>query len=953
MRNHMICVLVLLVVPGLLFAQSGKIAGKITDKDSKEILIGATVSIDGTSLGGVSDINGSFTILNVPAGAYTVKASYVGYQTITIASVRVSSGLTTELNVALPSQAVQVPTVEIIAERPLINKDYTNTLKVKTAEEINALPIRGTANVIGLQASVVKNEASNLLYVRGGRSEEVSYLVDGIPVNDPLSGNASATFTSINQNSIEELQIQTGGFNAEYGNAMSGVMNLNTKSAGSKYTASFEVVSDHLQKTSTGSDNTFGQSVYNFSLGGPIIPDNNIATLYLTGERQYLTDNDPRAIDGFKTNTTTKSWNWSGKLDVRPVDAIDVKLGGNLFTRDGQNWDNLRRFQDADHQQRFDNSTFSGFARLTHNIDQKTFYEAQFSYFDEKLESGDGVWFNDILSYGDPVKNPLLAGPGTNNTDFDKTYNVWASPGSVLDRYTKSNSKSYDLKLDVNRQEGNHLLKGGFEYRSYSISRFTMNPMNLHTSQGLYTDWSHFQSNNAEYYGYSYDGTSDYTGGDAYFTSPTHEEAAKTPKYMAGYIQDKVELSDLVLNLGLRLDYFDANEQVVKDPYNPFGARGSVGGGVFQESDLQASTPTTNISPRLGFSFPVTDRAVFHAQYGTFLQMPPLQYVLVSKTWEERVMSGQLGASVRLPNPDLKPEKTISYELGFRQLLTDNLAFSITGFYKEIKDLIQSRNVGTATAPAYPAGYESYENVDFGTVKGFDIIFELRRTKNMAVTVNYTLGFADGTGSDPQSQSRISWIQTENPKLVAPLDFDRRHVGSVNLDYRFGAGEGPKIGDGTPFERAGINFLFTFNSGVPYTRSGVYNPFFGGVTEIAPQGAINEAYTPWNSRLDIRLDKGFYVGPLNMTASLMIINVMGMENVFGVGTYGGAVNSVSQGIYRGSGEADNSGWLASQAGQDWATLHGPDAVSAFKAREADPANYGIPRQVRLGLRVEY
>lgn len=938
----------LFLASGVVFAQTGKIAGKITDKESKELLIGATVSIDGTTLGAVSDVNGSFIILSVAPGAYTVKASYVGYQTITVANVRVSSGLTTELNFALPSQAVQVPTVEIIAERPLINKDYTNTLKVKTAEEINVLPIRGTADVIGLQASVVKNEGSNLLYIRGGRPEEVSYLIDGVSVNNPLSGNASASFTNINQNSIEELQIQTGGFNAEYGNAMSGVINLNTKSAGSKYTASFEVVSDHLQKTAFGNDKTFGQSIFNFSLGGPIVPDNNVATFYLTGERQYLTDNDPRAVDGFKALSTTKSWNWGGKLTLRPTDQIDLKFGGNLFTRDGQNWDNFRRFRDPEHQAKFDNSTLSGFARLTHNLDQKTFYEAQFGYFNEQLKGGDGVWFDNLLSYGDSTKNPTFAGPAINPGNV---YSTIAAPGAVLDRFTKSQSQSYDIKLDLNRQEGNHLLKGGFEYRWYNIRRFTVNPMGLVLSTGDSQGWLGYQANNTEFYGYSFNGNSDYDGADDYFngSATDRKEAPKSPKYISGYVQDKVELSDLVLNLGFRLDYFDANELVVKDPLNPFGARGTAGGGVFDQNDLRASNPTTTISPRLGFSFPVTDRAVFHAQYGTFLQMPPLQNVLVSKTWEERMMSGQGGFSVRIPNPDLKPERTISYELGFRQLLTDNFAFSITGFYKEIKDLIQARNVGTSTSPAYPAGYESYENVDFGTVKGFDIIFELRRTKNMAVTVNYTLGFANGTGSDPQSQSRISWIQTENPKLIAPLDFDRRHVGSVNLDYRFGAGDGPKIGGGTPFEKTGINLLFTFNSGVPYTRTSIYNPFFGGVTEVPPQGGLNQAYTPWTSRLDVRLDRGFTVGPLNMTASLIVLNALHAENVFGNGYAGGNAGT----IYRGTGEANNSGWLSTQAGQEWAALNGQEAVAVFKARENDPANYGIPRQVRLGLRVEY
>lgn len=947
--RSMIWLFTFFLVPAMLLAQaqSGKVTGKVTDRESKESLIGATVQLDGTSLGGVSDVEGNFTILNVPSGTYTLKASYVGYQTITATNVRVSSGYTTQQNFDLPSSAVQVPQVVIIAERPLINKDYTNTVRTQTSEEINALPIRGTAEVVGLNASVVKNEASNLLYIRGGRPEEVSYLVDGVSVNNPLSGTASATFSNLNQNSIEELQVQTGGFNAEYGSAMSGVINVSTKQGSSKYTGSAQVISDNFRSPQAGNDNSFGYNIVNLSVGGPISPNSNSANFYLSAERQYLADNDPRSVGGVKPNTSTRSWNFNGKLTLRPVSELDLKIGGTYYSRQGNNWDNFRRFLDPEHQQRFDNSTFTGYARLTHNLDPKTFYTLQVGYFNEKLKSGDGVWFDSLLAYGDTAKNQSFSSIANNPANV---YSTIGASGNVLDRFTKSDSKIYTITGDVNRQEGNHLLKGGFEVRTHNIRRYTINPMGLALPIGASQGWIGYRSQNVEYYGYSFDGSTEYDGADDFFNSKN--EGAKTPIYYAGYIQDKVELSDLVLNIGFRLDHFDANEQVFKDPFNPFGARDSVGGGVFTSDDLQPSNSTMTVSPRFGFSFPITDRAIFHAQYGTFLQMPPLQYVLISKTWADRYV-GDAPFSIRIPNPNLKPERTVSYELGFRQLLSDNAALSITGFYKEVKDLIQARNVGVGNQKAYPNSYETYQNVDFGTVKGFDIIFELRRTKNIALTFNYTLGFANGTGSDPNAQSRITWIQTEDPKIIAPLDFDRRHVGSINADYRLSAGEGPKLGDLHLFENTGLNLLFTFNSGVPYTRTNPYNPFFGGVTEVPPTGALNQAYTPWNSRFDVRLDRGFTIGSLELTATISVVNALNSKNVFGNGGYFGSAGGTSAGIYRGTGEPDNSGWLATREGADWARLNGPDAVAVFQGRENDPANFGVPRQIRLGLRLDY
>lgn len=964
-RKLMLLLLVTALLPVLILGSTkGKIKGKVTDRETGEVLVGANIVVVGTSSGATTDLNGEYTILNLEASAYVLKGSYVGYQSVTISDVRVNADLTTEMNLKLSAEGVQISAVTIVAERPLVDRDHTNTIRMQSSAEINALPIRGVANVVGLQASVVQNEGSNLLYVRGGRPEEVSYLVDGVVVNNPFTGTASTSFTNMNQNAVEEMQIQTGGFNAEYGAAMSGVINVTTKQAYSKYTGSLEVVTDAFMPEATeDKGGGYGYSVFNFSAGGPVIPSSDMVSLFLSGELQSLKDNDPRSVGGVKPNTKTSSLNLNGKVSVKVSPTMDVKIGGMSYTRNGNNWDNFRRFQNADHQQKFDNSTLSTFARLTHNIGTNLFYTVQANYFDEKLTSGDGKWFDDILSYGSKAKNPELA---QNAVNPQSIYSTIAAPGTVLDRYGKSQSVYYGVTGDVNLQQGNHLFKIGGEYRTHNLRRYYINPMTLAlgvTGSGSDADWQRYRDANVEYYGYSYDGASTYDGSDNYFGNTTNNksEAPKKPVYAAAYAQDKIELSDLVVNVGMRLDYFNANEKVVKDPYNPFGARGTAGGGTFDAADLKSSKATTTVSPRIGFSFPITNKAVFHAQYGTFLQMPPLQDVLISKTWEERYMGGAAGFSTRIPNPNLKPERTVSYEMGFRQLITDNVALSITGFYKEIKDLIQARNIGSGTTPAYPSGYETFENVDFGTVRGMDFIFEMRRTRNIAITLNYTLGFASGTGSDPNSQSRISWIQTENPKIVSPLDFDRRHTGSLNLDYRTAVGEGPTLGGMHLLERTGVILLFTFNSGVPYTRSEVYNPFFGGVTEVRPTGAINEAYTPWNSRFDLKIDRGFNLGVVNLVASLSVLNLLNTNNVFGSYKgpaeqspliFGNRVES-SNGIYRGTGEADNSGWLATKDGKDWAEKNGPDAVAIFKARENDPSNFGIPRQVRLGLRIEY
>ena len=224
MYRKLLILSLLLILPGLILAQVCKIAGKVVDMETKEPLIGANVIIEGTLLGASTDLNGNYVILNVPPGIYTVKASYVGYQTITVRNVRVTVGLTTEVNFELPSEAIQVPTVEVVAEKPLIEKTATNEIRVVRAEDVQNMPLRGYTSVVAIQTGVV--QVGGTIYVRGGRSEEVAYYVDGVYFNNPYN---YARTGEVVTTAIEEVSYQAGGFNAEYGYAMSGVVITTTK----------------------------------------------------------------------------------------------------------------------------------------------------------------------------------------------------------------------------------------------------------------------------------------------------------------------------------------------------------------------------------------------------------------------------------------------------------------------------------------------------------------------------------------------------------------------------------------------------------------------------------------------------------------------------------------------------------------------------------------------------
>src|SRR3990172_8064197 len=200
----------LFLLPVLLLAQDGKLRGRVTDKESGEPLIGANVTIDGTSLGASSDLNGDYIILSVPPGTYTVKASYIGYSPYTISNIRVLSNITETQDFALSSTAIQVEAVEVVAERPLIQRNTTNTVRIQTQEDIKNIPIRGVQNIVALNAGIVLQGGN--LYVRGGRAGEVAYYVYGANITNPISNEAFGSTNGLNnsiiQEALEEIQLQ-------------------------------------------------------------------------------------------------------------------------------------------------------------------------------------------------------------------------------------------------------------------------------------------------------------------------------------------------------------------------------------------------------------------------------------------------------------------------------------------------------------------------------------------------------------------------------------------------------------------------------------------------------------------------------------------------------------------------------------------------------------------------
>lgn len=990
--------LFLALCPVLLNAGTkGRIKGKVVDLQTGEPLIGASVSVVGTSMGANSDASGEFLLQNLDAGVYTLKASYVGYQTITLSNERVNSDLTTYVTFQLPSQDIQVRTVDIIAQKPMIQKDNTNAVRITSSEDIQALPVRGVTNIVSLSAGVVLKDGN--LYIRGGRVDEVGYYLEGASITNPISGGRAV---QLSQDAVEEIQVQSGGYLAEFGNANSGIVRTQLKSGGSQVKASLEYITDNMgfKSKSNAFDgkqtlgaNWWGYSETSGSISGPLF--NNRIKFFANVDYEFQRDNnpypwpgmnlgrigDPQSKDTLNLNYPAGALQGKAQNDYLFAGTINVDLKPVMIrfsgTYDSGNQQQgagiFNMFNTRKGMNDYSNGAFS--VKLTHALSTTMFYELSAGYSLQKSEFYTPGLGSDFWSYGDSVASANLGWTIQRSaTDITNkrvgryvtptAYNVYGfaftkdgtvpTSWSISDRHDLSFSGSLSFLLGKT-----HSFKIGGDYSQYTLRNWngvgtaglanTMNIWKVANPNASAADLAAYEKTTlikagVNNYGYDIFGNQSNDG----FNAP-HK-----PVFASAYIQDRIEYEDLIINAGLRYDYVDIDNLNMIDPMSPeksvdFNTGDVIDGGWTKVATFSA------VSPRLGLSFPVTDKTMFHAQWGKFIQQPSLNtaYRGYWRIGFERKPGNYITQPVAL---DARPTRTTQYELGFTQELTDFMSFDITGYYKDVSDEIQFYNQNVNPTSPY-AAYNILRNGDYATTKGIELALNMRRYQRIQVNANLSFQDARGTGSDPYTNNGVVGAPLDGvtiyyPQYVNLMSYNEALKGNISIDYRFGQNDGPAI-----LHEFGVSLNATFNGGHPYTQGNgdALNAEIDARFR-QPLESMNSSVTPSNFQVDLRVDKTIHImDKLALNIYVFVINLFDTKNVYNV-------------FFR-TGTAEDDGYISNPELQaQLVQTYGQRYVDVYQAIQLAYANgyggasnggngsgqlYGPPRQIRLGLRLEY
>lgn len=879
--------LALLVVPAALAQTTGKIRGRVIDMQTSEALPGANIIVEGTGRGAAADSKGEFIILSLSPGEYKLRVQMIGYAVSIVEDVQVSVNRTAEVEVKLRQEALEGEEVVVTATRAVVKKDQTSSIRNVSADQIDLLPVNSLNEVVQMQPGVVAG------HFRGGRFNEVSYLVDGLQVDEAFDGNFRTV--DVEAEAVQDLEVITGTFNAEYGRAMSGVVNAVTKDGSRRFEGNLSFEGGEFL---TRNDNIWiglkdlepaRNQDFKGSLSGPIFSDKltfftNFRLQkndnYLYGLRRFnvndfsnFREDDPALwISQATGDSTLVPMNGSENLSF--LGKVTARLRSNLrasfmYTRNDDEWNGY------DHAFKYNpdglpsshRETDMYLFQLNHVLSQRMFYELKLSYVDN---------FNGWYVFENP-RDPRYV----NDFFLDNSGPGFFTGGQVKDhslRTLKDTNVKFDMTWQVSKE---HSLKGGVLYTGHDLDNQSVQIRNR------------------------------YFGTDQEFLlyepvvlpdSTIYSDIYRVKPYeFSAYLQDKMEFNEMVINIGLRYDYFNPNTVYPSQRRNPanqlrfpdFPER---------QSTYPKAEAKEQWSPRLGLSYQLSDAALLRFSYGHFFQMPPFNALYQNHAFR----IAPTNYATTMGNAQIKAQKTIQYEIGLWQELTPGMGLEIALFYRDIYDLLSAQVITTFNQIRYGL----FSNKDYGNAKGLEVKYDFT-SGHFTALLNYTLQFTRGNADNPtQTFNRAGDSKDPIPRLI-PMSWDQRHTLNVSLGYNT--------------RTYGVTGTAYFNSGTPYTFEPVSEDLLSRINLYE-----NNAYKPSQVQVDLT---GFYNLPLTrgvgLRFSLLVFNVF---------------------------DRLNEVWVNSQTGRAYTAIITAADLAGHRSnfndyndRVRNPSMYSAPRQVRLGV----
>jgi outer membrane receptor protein involved in Fe transport len=885
-----------------LFSQTtGKIAGRLVDKATGEPLVGANVMVLATRLGAAADASGNYFIINVPPGTYTVQASMMGFSTVRMQNVRVSVNSTVNLKFEMDKTALQGEAVVVTASAISYKKDQTSSVRNVSAEQMARLPVENMDQVVNMQAGVVRG------HFRGGRDTEVAYMVDGLSVVNSFNGGSNRS-VSVEKEVIEDLEVIKGTFDAEYGKAMSGIVNAVIKDGADTWHGFASggynnfLTSHNDVFIGLGTGDAFQRNLsqdYKAQIEGPIFknklnvlvnarfqnnrgPFNGIRRFQPRDYSEYVSanpfawhvehtgDNAYVAMDRSQLNTVL------GKLTFKSGSSLKVSALFSFNDGQGRGYNHYYKYN-PDGLGDWYNRSYFGDLDVNHMISRSLFYDLKISH---NLEVGQSY------KYEDPIDSrylhPNYAGDGATGFATGGT----AAPGKSKDTFLKTDVK-FDIYWQANKTHG---LKAGMLATAHTVDRTRVDVRNKY--EGLTIADQMVVDPETGKIDFPF-----YVLEPVPITKNTINIYRVKPTEWSGYFQDKMEFDEMVIKLGARYDYFNTRFHYPSNRRNPSNQL------LLPDSMMSTfpmAKPQVQLSPRLGLSYKLSDQAVLRFSYGHFFMMPRMYAMYENNIF--RVLTGQYETT--MGNTQLKAEKTVQYEIGLWQQLMQGMGLDVTLYYRDIYNLLSTSVVTTYNQIRYGL----YTNKDYGNARGIEVTWDYNRGVFFS-NVNFTVQYTRGNADNPLETFTRAGDSMDPIKRLIPMPWDQR--------FTLNATAGASVG------RFNAALTGYFNSGTPYTYTPLsYSPL--SLINLYP----NNATQPSTFSVDLSAS---YNLPLRGRHSIRFqLNVYNLLDRL------------------------NANWVYGTTGQPYTRIvttselagHRSD-FNDFYDRVEDPSMYAWPRAVKL------